>query len=213
MPSRKPTTRASRTLRSRRAGGSAGSGRAPFPVRTICPSSARTCVRSATASRRSWNTGVVQRRGCASAEPPATRCPSAGSSASPASPRGRPGQSAGQREQHAGDTSWYPPAILGVYQGLLTTNPDIAGWAYEYADGMHIGSQTAEDLGIPVKNLTVALRTTSRTCSATGRSAASPRTTSGTRPVATSSHRRRHRSDAVRRAGDPGRGRRTRCER
>jgi ribose transport system substrate-binding protein len=58
-----------------------------------------------------------------------------------------------------GDTSWYPPAIPGVYQGLLTTNPEIAGWAYEYADGMYIGLQTYEDLGIPVKNLTVALRT------------------------------------------------------
>jgi ribose transport system substrate-binding protein len=58
-----------------------------------------------------------------------------------------------------GDTSWYPPAIPGVYQGLLTTNPDIHGWAYEYADGMYIGLQTYEDLGIPVENLTVALRT------------------------------------------------------
>jgi hypothetical protein len=58
-----------------------------------------------------------------------------------------------------GDTSWYPPAIPGVYQGLLTTNPRIKGWAYEYADGMNIGLQTYEDLGIPVENLTVALRT------------------------------------------------------
>jgi ribose transport system substrate-binding protein len=58
-----------------------------------------------------------------------------------------------------GDTNWYPPAIPGVYQGLLTTNPNIEGWAYEYADGMYIGLQTYEDLGIPVKNLTVALRT------------------------------------------------------
>jgi ribose transport system substrate-binding protein len=58
-----------------------------------------------------------------------------------------------------GDTSWYPPAIPGVYQGLLTTHPKIKGWAYEYADGMNIGLKTYEDLGIPVKNLTVALRT------------------------------------------------------
>jgi ABC-type sugar transport system substrate-binding protein len=58
-----------------------------------------------------------------------------------------------------GDTNWYPPAIPGVYQGLLTTDPDIKGWAYEYADGMYIGLQTYKDLGIPVKNLTVALRT------------------------------------------------------
>ena len=58
-----------------------------------------------------------------------------------------------------GDTSWYPPAIPGVFQGLLTTDPDIRGYAYEYADGMYIGLQTYKDLGIPVKNLTVALRT------------------------------------------------------
>ena len=53
-----------------------------------------------------------------------------------------------------GDTSWYPPAIPGVFQGLLTTDPDIKGYAYEYADGMYIGLQTYKDLGIPVKNLT-----------------------------------------------------------
>jgi ribose transport system substrate-binding protein len=58
-----------------------------------------------------------------------------------------------------GDTFWSPPAIPGVFQGLLTTNPEIHGWAYEYADGMHIGLQTYADLGIPVENLTVALRT------------------------------------------------------
>jgi ribose transport system substrate-binding protein len=58
-----------------------------------------------------------------------------------------------------GDTFWSPPAIPGVFQGLLTTNPEIHGWAYEYADGMNIGLQTYADLGIPVKNLTVALRT------------------------------------------------------
>ena len=57
-----------------------------------------------------------------------------------------------------GDTSWYPPAIPGVFQGLLTTDPDIKGYAYEYADGMYIGLQTYKDLGIPVKNLTLALR-------------------------------------------------------
>jgi ribose transport system substrate-binding protein len=58
-----------------------------------------------------------------------------------------------------GDTFWSPPAIPGVFQGLLTTNPEIKGWAYEYADGMNIGLQTYADLGIPVENLTVALRT------------------------------------------------------
>jgi hypothetical protein len=58
-----------------------------------------------------------------------------------------------------GDTNWYPPAIPGVFQGLLTTNPEIRGYAYEYADGMWYGLPTYEDLGIPVENLTLALRT------------------------------------------------------
>jgi hypothetical protein len=62
-----------------------------------------------------------------------------------------------------GDTSWYPPAIPGVFQGLLTTNPGIRGYAYEYADGMYIGLQEYENLGIPVENLTVALRTDEQT--------------------------------------------------
>ena len=39
------------------------------------------------------------------------------------------------------------PGDPGVFQGLLTTDPDIKGWAYEYADGTHIGLQTYEDLG------------------------------------------------------------------
>ncbi|MDX1468913.1 MAG: substrate-binding domain-containing protein [Acidimicrobiia bacterium] len=63
-----------------------------------------------------------------------------------------------------GDTSWYPfpapfPNIPDTIRGLLTTNEDIRGWAYEYADGIWFGLQIYEDLGIPVTNLTVALRT------------------------------------------------------
>ena len=74
--------------------------------------------------------------------------------------RARSGQSTGQLG-HArpvtplGNT----PAIPASFQGLLTTDPDIKGYAYEYADGMYIGLQAYKDLGIPVKNLTVALRT------------------------------------------------------
>ena len=63
----------------------------------------------------------------------------------------------------AGDTYWYDPAIPDVYRGLLTTNPDIKGWAYEYADGMNTGLQVYDELGIPVENLTVALRTDEQT--------------------------------------------------
>jgi hypothetical protein len=62
-----------------------------------------------------------------------------------------------------GDTSWYDPIIPDVYRGLLTTNPDIRGWAYEYSDGMNTGLTVYDELGIPVENLTVALRTDEQT--------------------------------------------------
>lgn len=58
-----------------------------------------------------------------------------------------------------GDTSWFNPIIPDVFRGLLTTNPEIRGYAYEYADGILSGLQAYEELGIPVENLTLALRT------------------------------------------------------
>ena len=58
-----------------------------------------------------------------------------------------------------GDTNWFPPAIPDVFRGLLTENPEINGYAYEYADGMWYGLPVYEELGIPVENLTLALRT------------------------------------------------------
>jgi ABC-type sugar transport system substrate-binding protein len=62
-----------------------------------------------------------------------------------------------------GDTNWYNPAALEVVRGLLTTNPEIRGWAYEYSDGLYTALQAYDDLGIPVENLTVALRTDEQT--------------------------------------------------
>jgi len=58
-----------------------------------------------------------------------------------------------------GDTFWFPPAIPEVFRGLLTTNPDINGYAYEYADGIYFGLPVYAELEIPVENLTLALRT------------------------------------------------------
>ncbi len=58
-----------------------------------------------------------------------------------------------------GDTFWFPPAIPDVFRGLLTSNPEIRGYAYEYADGIWYGLPVYEELGIPVSNLTLALRT------------------------------------------------------
>ena len=62
-----------------------------------------------------------------------------------------------------GDTFWFDPVIPDVYRGLLTTNPEIRGWAYEYSDGMNTGLTVYDELGIPVENLTVALRTDEQT--------------------------------------------------
>jgi hypothetical protein len=59
----------------------------------------------------------------------------------------------------AGDTFWFPPAIPDVFRNLLTNNPEIRGYAYEYADGVWYGLPVYDELGIPVGNLTLALRT------------------------------------------------------
>jgi ribose transport system substrate-binding protein len=59
----------------------------------------------------------------------------------------------------AGDTFWVNSFALDAMRGILTTNPDLGGWAYEYADGILTGLQAYDELGIPVENLSVALRT------------------------------------------------------
>lgn len=62
-----------------------------------------------------------------------------------------------------GDTFWVNTFALDAVRGLLTTNPDIAGWAYEYSDGLHTALQAYDELGVPVQDLTVALRTDEQT--------------------------------------------------
>ena len=62
-----------------------------------------------------------------------------------------------------GDTFWVNTMALDAVRGLLTTNPDIKGWAYEYSDGLYTALQADDELGIPVKDLTVALRTDEQT--------------------------------------------------
>jgi ribose transport system substrate-binding protein len=58
-----------------------------------------------------------------------------------------------------GDTNWFNPIIPDVFAGLLAQSSEIRGYAYEYADGMLAGLSAYETAGIPVENLTVALRT------------------------------------------------------
>jgi hypothetical protein len=59
----------------------------------------------------------------------------------------------------AGDTFWNPAAIPEVFRGLLTANPGISGFAYEYADGIWYGMPVFDELDLPKENLTLALRT------------------------------------------------------
>ena len=63
----------------------------------------------------------------------------------------------------AGDTFWVNSFALDAVRGLLTTSPDIGGWAYEYSDGLFTALQAYDELGIPVQNLSVALRTDEQT--------------------------------------------------
>jgi ribose transport system substrate-binding protein len=62
-----------------------------------------------------------------------------------------------------GDTYWVNTMALDAVRGLLTTNPDIRGWAYEYSDGLFTALQAYDELGIPVADLTIALRTDEQT--------------------------------------------------
>ena len=62
-----------------------------------------------------------------------------------------------------GDTYWVNSFALEAVRGMLTTNPDIMGWVYEYSDGLFTALQAYDELAIPVANLTVALRTDEQT--------------------------------------------------
>ena len=63
-----------------------------------------------------------------------------------------------------GDTYWVNSMARSTpFVVCSTTNPEIRGWAYEYSDGLYTALQAYEELGIPVENLTVALRTDEQT--------------------------------------------------
>jgi hypothetical protein len=61
------------------------------------------------------------------------------------------------------DTYWANDVALQTVNGWLSTDPDIKGYAYEYADGLNTALQAYDDLGIPIQDLTVALRTDEQT--------------------------------------------------
>jgi ABC-type sugar transport system substrate-binding protein len=61
------------------------------------------------------------------------------------------------------DTYWVNSIALETVTGWLSTNPDIAGYSYEYADGLYTSLDAYEQLGIPVDNLVVTVRTDEQT--------------------------------------------------
>ncbi len=61
------------------------------------------------------------------------------------------------------DTFWVNDVALQTVLGWLSTDPDIRGYAYEYADGMYTALDAYEQLGIPVKDITVVVRTDEQT--------------------------------------------------
>ena len=61
------------------------------------------------------------------------------------------------------DTYWANDVALQTVNGWLSTDPDIKGYAYEYADGLNTALQAYDDLDIPIDDLTIALRTDEQT--------------------------------------------------
>lgn len=61
------------------------------------------------------------------------------------------------------DTYWVNDNALQTVLGWLTTDPDIKGYAYEYADGMDTALAAYDELGIPLKDVTIAVRTDEQT--------------------------------------------------
>ena len=87
------------------------------------------------------------------------------------------------------DTYWANDVALQTVNGWLSTDPDIKGYAYEYADGLNTALQAYDDLNIPIDDPSRSRCVpTSRPCSARGRRWTIPTSTSGTRRAATSSH-------------------------
>ena len=61
------------------------------------------------------------------------------------------------------DTFWVNDIALQTVLGWLSTNPDIAGYSYEYADGMYTALDAYEQLGVPLDELVITIRTDEQT--------------------------------------------------
>ena len=61
------------------------------------------------------------------------------------------------------DTFWVNDIAPQTVLGWLSTNPDIAGYSYEYADGMYTALDAYEQLGVPLDDLVITIRTDEQT--------------------------------------------------
>jgi ribose transport system substrate-binding protein len=61
------------------------------------------------------------------------------------------------------DTYWVNDIALQTVLGWLSSNPDIAGFSYEYADGLYTALDAYETVGVPVEDLVITVRTDEQT--------------------------------------------------
>ena len=83
---------------------------------------------------------------------------------------GRRPRTAGDQDARPGDTYWLNDVALQTVERWLSTNPDIKGYAYEYADGMNTALQAYKSSASRSGTSPWPCGPTSRPCSATGRS-------------------------------------------
>ena len=61
------------------------------------------------------------------------------------------------------DTYWVNDIALQTVLGWLSSTPDIAGYAYEYADGLYTALDAYDTVGVPVDDLVITVRTDEQT--------------------------------------------------
>jgi ribose transport system substrate-binding protein len=61
------------------------------------------------------------------------------------------------------DTFWVNDIALQTVLGWLSSTPDIAGYSYEYADGLYTALDAYETVGVPLDDLVITVRTDEQT--------------------------------------------------
>jgi ribose transport system substrate-binding protein len=61
------------------------------------------------------------------------------------------------------DTYWVNDIALQTVTAWLSTEPDIAGYSYEYADGLYTALDAYDQLGVPLDDLIITVRTDEQT--------------------------------------------------